>query len=203
MAARISRSVWCCGVHSCIFEVWEARSLGFVVEGNPDNDSKYAAPPAAVFRIRVGDLCHESAARPPSINPQWGDESNSWRCRWAFRIATPTEILAQAEEEDDVGRLAKHFAGVCGVKVRDRIDLPTLTTYERSFTGKKAVDWLTGAHSRGYHGSGLVGTRHDAITLAQQMMDREIFVVAMPVRQSLTPSHTNWRLAKLFSIGRE
>lgn len=168
--------------------MWEARSLGFVVEGIPAKESVHATPPAAVFRIRVGGLCHESAARPQSVNPQWGDEANSGRCRRAFRVATPTDILAEAEEDDDVARLARNFAGVHGVKVRDRVDLPTLTTYERAFTGQKAVNWLTGVHSRGYHGSGLVGTRNEAIELAQEMMDRGIFEVATQVRAQFTPA---------------
>ena len=197
--ARLARSAFVCSVvwvrsavlasqlcfravRRCIFEVWEARSLSFVVNGTPDKESDHATPPAAVFRIRAGDHCHESAARPQSTNPLWGDETNSMRCRRAFRIETPTDVLAEADEDDDVARLARNFAGVHGVKVRDRIYLPSLTTYQRSFTGKNAVDWLTGVHSRGYHGSGLVATRNEAIQLAQEMMDREIFDVATPVR---------------------
>ena len=179
---RLTPQLCFCSVRRCIFEVWEARSLGFVVNGIPDKDSGNATPPAAVFRIRVGDHWHESAARPQSTNPQWGDQANSMQCRRAFRIATPTDVLAAADEDDDVARLACNFAGVHGVKVRDRIYLPSLTTYQRSFTGKKAVDWLTGVHSRGYHGSGLVATRDEAIELAQEMMDREIFHFATPVR---------------------
>ena len=155
--------------------MWEARALSFVVDGVPDNVSVQGVPPSAVFRIRVGHHCHQSAARPPSSNPQWGDETNSARCRRAFRIATPADILAESEEDDDLGRLARHFAGPTGVKVRDRSYLPAMTTHEQSFTGKKAIDWLTGVHSRGYHGSGLVATRDEARVLAQEMMNRGIF----------------------------
>ena len=56
-----------------------------------------------------------------------------------------------------------------GVKVRNRTHLPSRTVFQQSFTGAKAVDWLTGVHSRGFHGSGLVATRSEAAALAQQV----------------------------------
>lgn len=161
--------------------MWEARSLSCVSDGVPVRDDAQAKPPSAVFRIRVGDQFHQSAARPQSNNPHWGDETNSERCRRPFRVAPPADVLAEVEE-DDLARLARNFAGRYGVKVRDRTYLPTFTTYRQSFTGKKAVDWLTGVHSRGYHGSGLVATRSEAIALGQKMMDREFFEVATQVR---------------------
>ena len=160
--------------YRCVVEVWEARSLTMVVDGVPD---KFflgnAVPPSAVFRVRVGSHCYQSGTRPPTSSPLWGDETNSARCRHAFRIATPPGVQAEAEEDDHLGRLARHFAGPNGVKVRDRRS--GFTTYQRSFTGLKAVNWLTGVHSRGYHGSGLVATREEAVKVAQQMMDRSIF----------------------------
>ena len=160
--------------YRCVVEVWEARSLSMVVDGEPDRlFLGNAIPPSAVFRIRVGSHWHQSGIRPPSSSPLWGDETNSARCRHTFRIATPADVLAEAEEDDDLGRLARHFAGLNGVKVRDRRS--GFTTHKRSFTGQKAVNWLTGVHSRGYHGSGLVATREEAVRIAQQMMDRSIF----------------------------
>ena len=53
--------------------------------------------------------------------------------------------------------------------MRNRTHLPSRTVFQQSFTGAKAVDWLTGVHSRGFHGSGLVATRSEAAALAQQV----------------------------------